>query len=796
MQMKTQTSGTPRPAAKPRILGKANGHDGAQIEGVELPPTTSASAAGAIWDRCDEASPEHPYVRRKQGVADGLRVLPHGDPLTIAGQPVAGWLVVPLRELGSGQLVSLQFIAPSGKPMIGGAKPASKLMLPGSMKDGAFVLGDLADDSHVVVTEGLGQAWACRRVSGGELVVVVACGWARVRKVVQALQARHPDAMLALVPDAGLEQQAQAIAEEVACGHVVIPEGLAANTGIDDIARRDGDEVAADLLRRACFPALKARTRRPAKASALPETKENIAKVVDALGHLSPDMAYPDWLRVLAAVHSLGWASGLDLAEQWSSHGDKYKPGEVETRWASFEDREHEAPSTVGTIFWMAQAAGWDWAQTRRRQLRDGLDSRKPVTPVTDVTAPVDERGNEPSVTDVTDVTDSWRERAGAMLTGAELLDAVLGFLKKYVSYPSDHAAIAHALWVAHAHAIDAWESTPRIAFLSPEPASGKSRALEASELLVPRPVLAINTTPAYLFRRVADPAGLPTILFDEIDTVFGPRTRESNEEIRGLLNAGHRRGAVAGRCVVKGNTITTEEIPAFCAVVLAGLGDLPDTIMTRAVVVRMRRRAPGELVTPFRRRDAEAEGKKLHDALQRWLVPRLGRLEDARPAMPDGVADRDADVWESLLAVADEAGGDWPEKARAAATALVAESKQTTPSLGIRLLTDLKTIFKDHAAMFTHDIVRALCALEESPWGDLRGKPIDARGIASRLAPFGAKSRTVRVDGETAKGYSRQDLHDAWVRYCTPLSSSSDVTSVTRVTKLPNIINRGQPRP
>ena len=125
-----------------------------------------------------------------------------------------------------------------------------------------------------------------------------------------------------------------------------------------------------------------------------------------------------------------------------------------------------------------------------------------------------------------------------------------------------------------------------------PEPASGKTRLLEITALLVPNPVEAINVTPAYLFRKVGDDAAKPTILFDEIDTVFGPKAKE-NEEIRGLLNAGHRRGAVAGRCVTHGKgTPTTEEIPAYCAVALAGLGWLPDTILSRSVIIRMRTQA------------------------------------------------------------------------------------------------------------------------------------------------------------------------------------------------------------
>ena len=137
-------------------------------------------------------------------------------------------------------------------------------------------------------------------------------------------------------------------------------------------------------------------------------------------------------------------------------------------------------------------------------------------------------------------------------------------------AYPSEHAQIAHTLWIAHTHLMAAWDSTPRLALLSPEPGSGKTRALEVSELLVPNAVEAVNMSSAYLFRRINSEDGLPTILYDEVDALFGGKS-QSAEEIRALLNAGHRRGAMVGRCVVTGKTVTTEESPAFCAVALAG---------------------------------------------------------------------------------------------------------------------------------------------------------------------------------------------------------------------------------
>lgn len=347
------------------------------------------------------------------------------------------------------------------------------------------------------------------------------------------------------------------------------------------------------------------------------------------------------------------------------------------------------------------------------------------------------------------------------------LLDQVERFLERFVAYPSDHARVAHVLWIAHTHAMDVWDSTPRIAFLSPEAGSGKSRALEVTELLVPRPVHAVNTTPAYLFRKVADDAGLPTILFDEIDTVFGPRAKE-NEDIRGLLNAGHRKGAIAGRCVVRGKEVFTEELPAYCAVALAGLDDLPDTLMSRSVVVRMRRRAPNEQVEPFRHRLCSPDGYAIRDALAGWAtsIP-----FNAWPEMPAGIEDRDADIWEALVAVADAAGGEWPERARCAAVTLVTATKAASPSIGVRLLADLRNVFAEHGNpdhLFTDDILSALVGMEDAPWGDIRGKALDARSLARRLAKYEVKPRTVRIGDRTSKGYARDALIDPWTRYVT----------------------------
>lgn len=292
---------------------------------------------------------------------------------------------------------------------------------------------------------------------------------------------------------------------------------------------------------------------------------------------------------------------------------------------------------------------------------------------------------------------------------------------------------------------------------------------------------MAVNVTPAYLFRKVGAEEGRPTILYDEIDTVFGPKEKD-NEEIRGLLNAGHRKNGVAGRCVVRGKQVFTEEIPAYCAVALAGLGALPDTILSRAIVIRMRRRAPSEKVEPFRRRQHAPEGDLLRARLEAFAKFIESKVTGAWPALPREVIDRNADVWEAPFAIADAAGGEWPEKARAAAIALIKESKQSSPSLGILLLEDLYKVFGQEPTLATETILKELIAFDESPWGNLRGKPLDARGLSSRLRPYGVSPKTVRINGKTAKGYSRDDFHDAWERYLgsTPAECVTSVTTVT----------------
>jgi hypothetical protein len=193
-----------------------------------------------------------------------------------------------------------------------------------------------------------------------------------------------------------------------------------------------------------------------------------------------------------------------------------------------------------------------------------------------------------------------------------------------------------------------------------------------------------------------------------------------------------------------------------------------------------MRRRAPTERVEPYRRRLHAPEGNRLRDELAAWAVQL--DIEGIYPEMPEGVEDRAADVWEPLLSVADGVGGHWPERARVAAVALVADSKVATPSLGIRLLSDLRDIFHGEASMGTSLILKLLCEIDEAPWDDLKGKSLDARRLANFLRPYHVKSKNVRVGEAIVRGYAREDLWDSWTRYLGDPAQGS-ATSATSAT-------------
>ncbi|MGH3511181.1 MAG: DUF3631 domain-containing protein [Acidimicrobiales bacterium] len=354
---------------------------------------------------------------------------------------------------------------------------------------------------------------------------------------------------------------------------------------------------------------------------------------------------------------------------------------------------------------------------------------------------------------------------------GAVLLDAVRAALARYVVLPTPQAADAVTLWIAATHAQPAWAHAPRLVIRGPEKRCGKSRLLDAVEALCRDPFITVNSSPAAVYRSISEDP--PTMLVDEADTIFGPKA-DGNEDLRGLLNAGHQRNRPAKRYDAASNRV--ESIPTFAMAALAGIGAMPDTIEDRAVVIRMRRRAPNETVAPYRHRRDRPPLRQLAEQLTAWLRADLGALERAEPDMP--VEDRAADTWEPLIAIADRAGSHWPDRGRAAVLVLTAETSDNGEvSTRIRLLVDCRTAFGDHDAIPTTVLLDRLKSDPEAPWADYGPAGLSAMKLGVLLREYGIRSGTIRFPGlGQAKGYQRVDFTDAWTRYC-PSPDPADVT-------------------
>lgn len=354
------------------------------------------------------------------------------------------------------------------------------------------------------------------------------------------------------------------------------------------------------------------------------------------------------------------------------------------------------------------------------------------------------------------------------------LLSEVGDFIRRYVVLQGDFFYDAVALWVLHAHAVAAFDTSPRLLFKSPEKESGKTRGLEVLEVLTPNPLFVMNATIAAIFRLLAMEQVTP--LFDEVDAIFSPRAATQHEDLRALLNAGYRRGANVARVVGEGKKMTVKRFNVFAATGLAAIGNLPDTIESRSIIVPMRRRAPDEPVAQFRRRAVENEASDLRAALAEWAAVYVDLLAQAEPSMPEGVTDRAADCWEALLAIADLADGEWPQRARDAAQAIVAGRVAEDQSVGVRLLVDVREVLNGCDRISSAGLLAKLNSLEESGWGGWHdGKGMNARDLAGRLKAYGIKPKGVRLsDGSTPNGFQREDFRDAFARYLRDGSTGS----------------------
>jgi hypothetical protein len=356
-----------------------------------------------------------------------------------------------------------------------------------------------------------------------------------------------------------------------------------------------------------------------------------------------------------------------------------------------------------------------------------------------------------------------------------QALDAISAFLLKYIRFPEEWHVTTVALWAAYAWVWRAFYCTPYLLVRGPEQNCGKTLVLQCLLALCPNVLgraLIASISEAALFRSVN--ADKPILLIDEVDKFFA---RGTEDPIVGILNAGYKHGAVCIRCV--GQSKSPEMFNVYCPKAFAGIGDMVDnTTASRAIHIHMARQNPDDRAAIFREEEIAMEVAGIRTFLGVWAEQATEALRRVRPIVPEEIKDgRQISIVEPLLAVADMAQGDWPDKAREAA--VYAFQQPTEDSEGTQLLRSIRAVFetRNTERITSYDLIGDLIKLEDSdaPWSGWwerdysKGNWHGAAGrIARMLKLYGIQPKNIRAgdDGEVHKGYVSGDFAKVFRRY------------------------------
>lgn len=364
----------------------------------------------------------------------------------------------------------------------------------------------------------------------------------------------------------------------------------------------------------------------------------------------------------------------------------------------------------------------------------------------------------------------------------AQLLDDITRTIQRFIVVDKYQAQTA-ALWVSACWFIDVIDCAPIALINAPEKACGKTQLLTLMGRLAPRTAQASGISPSVLFRMIE--AYQPTLFIDEVETVL-----KDNEDLRGLINAGHTRdSAYVWRSVAKGDDFEPKRFTVWGMKAIAGINaiKLAETVTSRSIVFQLRRKTTSEKVDRLRRAEAGLF-EALASKLARFAEDYAGEVQQARPVLPDALGDREQDNFEPLLQIASVAGDHWPDTALAAALKL-SDSTQIPISSANELLADIQEVFeaKQVIKITTTDLINALCEDTEKSWATYnRGKQLSPRQLSNKLKDYGVTSKTIRINGyETAKGFECEQFNDAFERYLTdPLNLPSQGNNLLEANK------------
>jgi len=368
-------------------------------------------------------------------------------------------------------------------------------------------------------------------------------------------------------------------------------------------------------------------------------------------------------------------------------------------------------------------------------------------------------------------------------------LDRIDHFIRRFLILPNESDYTIVSLWIAHTYFTHKIKTTPRLAIISPEYGCGKSRVLEVLESLTYKGEKLDHHTRSYLMRTVdlirEESGRPPTLLIDEIDSVFKAKSEEG-EATRAFANTGYRATGFYG--ITEGDSKKTPtKFKTFAPMALAGKGEvLPESVMTRAVIIRLQRRMGNEYIEDFLTDLVAFEAEELREELLGWSDYCAQDISTLNPDLP--VRDRDREVWLPLFIVAHLADEAWIKRAEIALANIQEAKSDNTLPRERQLLSDIWKIFQgqEREKIKSAAIILAIIEMPDSEWDTYNfGKPINERALAKKLRTYGIKPAQIRFEnGQGAKGYYRSEVESAVKRYLEPSMPAISETTETPETE------------
>ena len=375
------------------------------------------------------------------------------------------------------------------------------------------------------------------------------------------------------------------------------------------------------------------------------------------------------------------------------------------------------------------------------------------------------------------------------------MLDEVEAFTGRFLVWPNGHYGVTAALWAAHTYAARAFELTPRLLVTAATFGAGKTRVLEVITALSHKAELFSSITPSSLFSMIEEALSKeeqpPTFCLDEVN-------RWLDEEMISLLNVGYRTGQHVTRVdTSRGRKVI--RFPTFAPVAVGGLsmGRMPEDFRSRTIKFAMRRKPPEVEVEKFKKRQ-RAEAREVASRLASAMAAEADLWDWYEPEMPEGLEDRQDEIWTPLIAIADVAGGSWPDRARAAClhfTSGPTERIDMDPE--VRLLPDIRDVYRDlmdarfRGKMISdltggnvmplvdedhvsgEVLVAGLKERDDMPWGDWSwftkqkmSRMLGQYNIKTSLLRFRPTTLDAEARGTQRRGYAWSDFAPQWERF------------------------------